>query len=186
MSKKINLKKLAQMAKASKCASPATRSVLIVKGKIASDAKKKGTLLPLEDKKKATSSKAESMAVSKGETPIVAPWEVYFRCYFGAQRLYFGKLCVAEKLLEGVITLLNKENMGKLDIDRAILRLFHKIGQVVEIGAQEQQAVEELRKMKEDRDANMAMLEVEVAEIKKKEALAKKSAIELYKSLDDF
>ncbi|GFZ16741.1 hypothetical protein Acr_26g0000110 [Actinidia rufa] len=55
-------------------------------------------------------------------------------------------------------------------------------GQVAEIGAREQQAVEELKKMKEDMDGTMARLEVEVTELKKKEALAKKTTIDEYKS----
>ena len=53
-------------------------------------------------------------------------------------------------------------------------------------GAREQQDIEELRKTKEDRDATMERLEKEVFELKKKEVLIKKSAIEEYKSSNDF
>ena len=45
------------------------------------------------------------------------------------------------------------------------------------LGAREQQAIEELRKTK-DQDATMERLEKEVVELKEKELLAKKSAIE--------
>ncbi|GFY94104.1 hypothetical protein Acr_09g0005500 [Actinidia rufa] len=59
-------------------------------------------------------------------------------------------------------------------------------GKVAELRTREQHAIKELRRMKEDRDAAVERLEKEVAELKYKEALAKKSAIEEYKSLDDF
>ena len=52
-------------------------------------------------------------------------------------------------------------------------------GQMAELGAQERKATEKLRKMKEDRDK-------EIAELKAKEDLANKSAIEVYKSSGDF
>ena len=59
--------------------------------------------------------------------------------------------------------------------------------QLVELGNREQKATEELKKMKEERDATVAWLaKLEVAELKRNEALAKKSSIEKFKSLDDF
>ena len=57
---------------------------------------------------------------------------------------------------------------------------------MVDLWAQEQKATEELQKMKEDRDATVAKLEEEIAELKAKEVLAKKSSIKEYKSSDDF
>ncbi|GFY90893.1 hypothetical protein Acr_07g0010890 [Actinidia rufa] len=48
------------------------------------------------------------------------------------------------------------------------------------------EAVDGLEKMKEDCDVTVARLEVEVAELKKNEALAKKRAIEEFKFSDDF
>ena len=59
-------------------------------------------------------------------------------------------------------------------------------GQEAELGAWEQKAIEELKKMKEDRDATVEKLEKDIVELKEKEVLAKKSSIEEYKSLDDF
>ncbi|GFS34940.1 hypothetical protein Acr_00g0036860 [Actinidia rufa] len=51
---------------------------------------------------------------------------------------------------------------------------------------EEQQAAEELKKMREDQDATVEGLEKEVAYLKKKEVLAKKFAIQEYKSSNDF
>ncbi|GFZ09274.1 hypothetical protein Acr_20g0010820 [Actinidia rufa] len=160
------------------------------KGKKASDAKKKGTMSPLEDKRMATSSKAES----KGEIPIMVPEEVtsaYLGAVLGLNASILKNPTVAKKLLEGMIPPLDKEEMSRLDLDLAISRLFHGVGQelegqVAKIGAREQQVVEELKKMKEGQDATVARLEAEVTEMKKKKSLAKKSAIEEYKSSDEF
>ncbi|XP_057464218.1 uncharacterized protein LOC130753999 [Actinidia eriantha] len=58
--------------------------------------------------------------------------------------------------------------------------------QAAERRAREQQAVEELKKTKEDHNATVARFEKEVADLKDKSVLAKKSAIEEYKSSDDF
>ena len=52
-------------------------------------------------------------------------------------------------------------------------------GQLAEFRVREQQALDELKKTKEDRDATMGRLEKQVA-------LAKKIAIEEFKSSDDF
>ncbi|GFY85266.1 hypothetical protein Acr_04g0000040 [Actinidia rufa] len=96
---------------------------------------------------------------------------------------------VAEKLLEGVIPPLDKEEVEKLDLDLAISTLFHGVeleGQVADIGAREQKAIKELKRMKEDRDATIQKLEEENTELKVKEVLTKKSIIEEYKSSDDF
>ena len=51
--------------------------------------------------------------------------------------------------------------------------------QLAELGVREQQAIDELQKTKEDRDATVARLEKEMVELKKK-------AIEEHKSLDNF
>ncbi|GFZ05347.1 hypothetical protein Acr_17g0009190 [Actinidia rufa] len=116
---------------------------------------------------------------------------------------------VTKKLLKGVIPLLDKEEVEKLDLDLEISRLCHEVGQaqadsirtkmvcaqqratelegqVADLGAQEQKAIEELKKMREDRDATIQKLKKENAELKAKEILAKNSAIEEYKSSDDF
>ncbi|GFZ20830.1 hypothetical protein Acr_28g0015350 [Actinidia rufa] len=83
---------------------------------------------------------------------------------------------VEEKLLEGMIPPADKEVVGKLDLDWAISKFFHIVDQVVD----------ELKKIKENRDATVERLEKEMAELKKNEALAKKLAIEEHKSSDDF
>ncbi|PSS08050.1 Transporter MCH1 [Actinidia chinensis var. chinensis] len=169
------------------------------KGKIADDSKGKDAMPPPEPKKKMTKS---SKATSRG-TPIVTP-------------------------KEGTST--HPSDVGKLDLDRVISKLFYGVGQVVVLasslaesglelrdGKMTQQAqaksvememvqaqqrttelekkvvkfgrnevVDELRKLREERDATVDGLEKEVAELKKKEVLAKKSAIQEYKSSNDF
>ena len=51
--------------------------------------------------------------------------------------------------------------------------------QLAELGVREQQAIDELQKTKEDRDATMVRIEKEMVELKKK-------AIDEYKSSNDF
>ena len=57
---------------------------------------------------------------------------------------------------------------------------------MAELRVREQQAIKELQKMKEDRDTASQRLKKEIAELKTREVLAKKSAIEEYKTSDDF
>ncbi|GFS32018.1 hypothetical protein Acr_00g0020440 [Actinidia rufa] len=135
-------------------------------------------------KSKGTSSKAARLNVSMLDNPAMA-----------------------EKLLEGVIPPADKEEVEKLDLDRAILKFFHiisqamvlrsslaRLGREIREEAMTQQAlglfwlraVEELKKTNEDHDAAVARFEKEVADLKDKSVLAKKSAIEEYKSSDDF
>ena len=58
--------------------------------------------------------------------------------------------------------------------------------QLAKLRISEQHVIDELKKMKEDRDATMARLEAEVAELKKSETLVKKKAIKEFKSSNDF
>ena len=57
---------------------------------------------------------------------------------------------------------------------------------MTELRVREKQVVEELRKIKEDRDAIVEKLVKEIIVLKAKELLAKKLAIEEYKSSYDF
>ena len=59
-------------------------------------------------------------------------------------------------------------------------------GRVAELEAKKQHVVEELKRMKEDHDATLERHEKEMAELKEKKTLAKTSAIEEYKSSNDF
>ncbi|GFS38022.1 hypothetical protein Acr_00g0055190 [Actinidia rufa] len=104
-----------------------------------------------------------------------------------------------EKLLEEVISLADMGGYGKIGSrpgDRKVLPLCRLVGsemahtqwlakelkrQVAELKSREQHAIEKIRWMKEDRDAIVERLEKEVIELKEKETLAKKSAIEEYK-----
>ncbi|GFZ06652.1 hypothetical protein Acr_18g0008220 [Actinidia rufa] len=167
MSRRIDMQKLAQMAKrsGSKRSTLAAKDVVIgekhprdevpdisptKKGKLAADSKGKGTMSPPEDKKGTKSKATLTKTASKGAMPVVAPGEV--------------------------IPPFDREKIGKLDLDRAILRLFYGVGQ----------AIDELKKMKEDRDVIVERLEKEITELKKKEVLAKESAIKEYKTSDNF
>ncbi|GFS32961.1 hypothetical protein Acr_00g0025600 [Actinidia rufa] len=139
----------------------------------------------LEDKKKGSSTKASAKlraSSSKGASPIVAPGEGTttppLHC-FGDQCLHAREsLSLWQRnSLRGVISLVNKDEVGRLDLDRAISQFFHVVGQ---------HAIGELKRMKEDSDATMARLESEIAELKKQSVLTKESVIEEYKSSDDF
>ncbi|GFZ00561.1 hypothetical protein Acr_14g0001960 [Actinidia rufa] len=154
MLKKISRKKLAQMVEGSKGASSAVKSTPVAKwvvigprdevpnispskkGKSASDAKKKCPISLPEEKKKGSSVKAlakaklsSNKAASKaavGEGTSANPGAV-----LGPKAFMLGNPTVAEKFLEGVIPPSNKEEVEKLDLDRAISRFFHGVGEVV-------------------------------------------------------
>ncbi|GFS30394.1 hypothetical protein Acr_00g0011680 [Actinidia rufa] len=119
------------------------------------------------------------------------------------------ELRLKEKLLKGVIVLADRDEVERLDLDWAISKFFHIIGQacaalvevemahaqqlakkferqLAELRAKEQHAIKEFRNANENRDATMERLKKEVAELKEKSVLTKKSAIEEYKSSDDF
>ncbi|GFS33728.1 hypothetical protein Acr_00g0030250 [Actinidia rufa] len=152
-----------------------------------------------EDKKRAlTKSKAMSSRMTTKVTPAAA---VHGEGTLANPRFVAGlnvsmmeNPAAAEKLLEGVIPPVDGEEVEKLDLDRVMSKFFHVVGQMWqedEGGGDDSTgtvyfAVEELRRMKEDQDATVESLEKGVAELKKKEALAKKSAIEEYKPSDDF
>ncbi|GFZ10862.1 peptidoglycan-binding LysM domain-containing protein [Actinidia rufa] len=155
MLKKISRKKLAQMVEGSKGASSAVKSTPVAKwvvigprdevpnispskkGKSASDAKKKCPISLPEEKKKGSSVKAlakaklsSNKAASKaavGEGTSANPGAV-----LGPKAFMLGNPTVAEKFLEGVIPPSNKEEVEKLDLDRAISRFFHGVGEGIE------------------------------------------------------
>ncbi|XP_057482144.1 uncharacterized protein LOC130769038 isoform X2 [Actinidia eriantha] len=150
MSKKISWKKLAQMVEGSKGASSAVKSTPVAKwvvigprdevpnispsnkGKSTSDAKKKGPISPLEEKRKGSSVKALAKAkalsnkAAAGEGTSANPGAV-----LGPKASMLGNPTVAEKFLEGVIPPSDKEEVEKLGLDRAISRFFHGVGEVV-------------------------------------------------------
>ncbi|GFS43667.1 hypothetical protein Acr_00g0086320 [Actinidia rufa] len=137
MSKKINLNKLAQMAKGEpKSTTLAAKGIVIdekrqwdempdispsKKGKQAVNAKRKGPMPPPEDKKKAlTKSKAMPTAAVPREGTSTNPGVV-----LGYNISMIGNPVVAKKLLKGVIPLADKEEVEKLDLDWAISKFFH-------------------------------------------------------------
>ncbi|GFY89061.1 hypothetical protein Acr_06g0010010 [Actinidia rufa] len=149
----------------------------IKKVKSTVNSKGKGTTSPHKAKKKfkltpsKTASKGPRLVVVVGEGTSAIPSDV-----LGLTASMLDNPTMVEKLLERVIPPFDREKVGKLNLDQAISRLFHGVGQ----------AIEKLRKMKEDQDATVERLKKEIAELQKKEVLVKKSAIQEYKSSDDF
>ncbi|GFY92755.1 hypothetical protein Acr_08g0011510 [Actinidia rufa] len=208
MSKRIDMQKLAQIAKrgGSKHSTPVGEGMVISekrprdeisdilptkKVKSIADSIGKGTMSPLEAKNKfkETRSKMES----KGARPTVLGDVLWLTTSV------LDNLAVAEMLLEGMIPSFDKEEVGKLLLEAfpwsrssgGACFFLRRTWQGVEGGGDdlvvlEQQDLEDHRKMKEDQDATVERLEKEVAKLKKKEVLAKKLAIHEYKSLDDF
>ncbi|GFZ18506.1 hypothetical protein Acr_27g0002450 [Actinidia rufa] len=225
MSKKISLKKFAQIAEDSKSVTPAENGIVIdekcpwnemlyispsKKGKHAADAKKKGPMSPLEDKKKGSSVKApakskvtSSRAASRRVTPVLALREgtsANSNAILGLNISMLENLIVLEKLLKGGSHLLTgkremrEEAMTQQALDALVGSEITRLQkppielerQVAKLEAREQQVVEEIKKTNEDHNAAVARLKKEVAELKEKSILTKKSAIEEYKSSDDF
>ncbi|GFZ12704.1 hypothetical protein Acr_23g0010890 [Actinidia rufa] len=210
MSKKISLKKLAQLTEGYKGASPVVMSTSAAKwisisekhtrgevpditptkkGKLASDAKGKGTRSPPDVKKKATWRFKTSLSKATTKSAIVVAavegTSVNPVAVLGPQASILNNLGVVEKLIEGVIPPLDKAAVNKLELDQPIMRLFQGIGemrdeamiqqgrvasieskmthaqklalnlegQLAELKTQEQQAIEELKKMTKDQNA---------------------------------
>ncbi|GFY90863.1 hypothetical protein Acr_07g0010590 [Actinidia rufa] len=185
MSRRIDLRKLAKMAKLSKVVSqksfkssaPAAKEVVI---------REKHHRDKVHDISPPTSKR----------TPVMAPGEGTSAYPSDVLGLNASMLKNPKKLFEGVIPPFDREEVGKLDLDRVISKLFYKHGRELRDGAMTQQAraksvgiemaIDELRKLREEQDATVEGLEKEVTELNKKEVLTKKSAIQEYKSSDDF
>ncbi|GFS29092.1 hypothetical protein Acr_00g0005310 [Actinidia rufa] len=139
--------------------------------------------MPQEKKKvltkaKASLSKATSKAVA-GEGPLANLGVV-----LGPKASMLRNPAMAKKLLKGVILLASKEKVVVLASSLAergrklregtmiqyarAKSIRSKEGPVVELSDQEQKAIEELQKMREEQDATVARLDVEMAELKKK------------------
>ncbi|GFY98988.1 hypothetical protein Acr_13g0003890 [Actinidia rufa] len=122
-----------------------------------------------------------------------------------------GSPSVAERLLRGVIPQADKEKVEKLTLDQTATKLFHVIGQALVLGsslairsreageqaslqegrsrAHEQQANDELAKMKSDRELLTDKLErsnLLVNELREALDKAKESAVEEFKSSSEF
>ncbi|GFY85818.1 hypothetical protein Acr_04g0005560 [Actinidia rufa] len=146
------------------------------------------------DKKKGLSAKAIAKSretsgamVSKGAVHVVAPLKgtsANHGVVLGLKASMLKNSVMAEKLLEGVIPPSDKEDIKKLDPDRAMSKFFHR--RSVVLGSFLASHGREMRdETKENRDATVERFQ-KVADLKKNEALAKKSSIEEYKSSDDF
>ncbi|GFY95531.1 hypothetical protein Acr_10g0009160 [Actinidia rufa] len=113
-----------------------------------------------------------------------------------------GSPSMAEKLLRGVIPPIDKENVEKITWNQTATKLFHVIGTRAwvllgcseqrgrgraEARAREQQAVDELIKMKVDQDSFAEERSgVLVVELREKMTQAQTSAVEEFKSLSNF
>ncbi|GFY90807.1 hypothetical protein Acr_07g0010040 [Actinidia rufa] len=186
MSKKFSLKKLAHIDGGSKGACAQQR---------ASDVKGKGSISPTEEKKKSPAKAKMLSSKAKIIAEIRASTSANPGAVLGPRTSILKNPVVAKKLIEGVIPPLDKAEANKLELDRAISRLFQGIGeklasdlerQLADVRIREHQAVDELKNMKEDRATTVVRLEAEVSELKKGEALDEKKAIEEFKSSNDF
>ncbi|GFZ04407.1 hypothetical protein Acr_16g0010310 [Actinidia rufa] len=120
---------------------------------------------------------------------------------------------VAEKLLQGVVLPTDKETVDKLDLDMAATQFFHAISQIVEMTRAQRMAkdleskvveleaekhrsdaavvvigkeLEELKKFKEEYDVAIEKHEKEMAEIRKREVIAKMLAVDKFKASDEY
>ena len=66
------------------------------------------------------------LVVAPGEGTLANPSDV-----LGLNTSMLENSTVAEKLLEGVIPPFDREEVGKLDLDQALSRLFYGVGQVI-------------------------------------------------------
>ena len=91
---------------------------------------KKGKSMADSNGKGAMSKVTSSKVPSKGAVPIVAPREGTLANpgnVLGLNASMLKNPIMAKKLLEGVILPFNRDEVSKLDLDRAISRLFHGI-----------------------------------------------------------
>ncbi|GFS44363.1 hypothetical protein Acr_00g0089900 [Actinidia rufa] len=93
---------------------------------------------------------------------------------------------MVQKILNGVILPADKEKVDQFTTDELVTKSFHALGQaknqLASLGEEAKKTKAELKAKSEA----MAQLEVEVAKLTSKLALAKKLAIEEFKSSDDF
>ncbi|GFS34946.1 hypothetical protein Acr_00g0036920 [Actinidia rufa] len=183
------------------------------KGKADDGSKGKGVDSGPEGKKKATSSSKASAAPTATSSCPGEGTSANLGTVPGPTPSILGSPSVAERLLWGVIPPADKEKVEKLTLDQTATKLFHVIGQVLfevllifpvarlqkfaavleqqlaESRAREQQANDELTKMKSDRDSLADKLErsgVLVNELRGALDKAKESAVEEFKSSSEF
>ncbi|GFZ06763.1 hypothetical protein Acr_18g0009330 [Actinidia rufa] len=201
MSKRISFKKIGE--KLGKLAG----------GKVDDDSKGKGVNSGPEGKKKATlSSKAPATPTTASSRPRKGT-SANLGIVLGPTASILGSPFVAERLLRGVIPPADKEKVEKITLDQTETKLFHVIGQegrvasmeievarlqklatdleqqVDESRAREQQANNELAKIKSDRDSLVDKLErsgVLVNELREALDKAKESTMEEFKSSSEF
>ncbi|GFZ14944.1 hypothetical protein Acr_24g0011340 [Actinidia rufa] len=183
------------------------------KAKVDDGLKGKGVDIRPEGKKKASSSSKTSAA------PTVVPsrpgegTSAHLGAVPGPVPSILGSPSVAERLLRGVIPPADKEKVDKLTLDQTATKLFHVIGQegrvasmetevarlqksaadfeqqLAESRVREQQALEELAKVKGDRDSladHLGKLGALVNELREALNKAKESAVEEFKSSSEF
>ncbi|GFS40550.1 hypothetical protein Acr_00g0069250 [Actinidia rufa] len=208
MSKRVSFKKIGEkLGKAAGASSgtPASAKGVVIgekragesitsspskKGKADDGSKGKGVDIGPEGKKKASSSSKASAI------PTVVPsrpgegTSTHLGAVPGPTPSILGSPSIAERLLRGVIPPADKEKVDKLTLDQTATKLFHVIGQqLAESRAHEQQALEELAKVKGDRDSladHLGKSGALVNELREALNKAKESAVEEFKSSSEF
>ncbi|GFZ11354.1 hypothetical protein Acr_22g0007520 [Actinidia rufa] len=139
MSKKLNMKKLTHMEKASQRVQPR-------RGKGHLDAKEEmGPCLPPNNKKKGPAAKAPTTSkvtsrqvATKAVQAFASPGEgtsANLGVVLGLEASIMENPAVVEKLLQRFILPANKEAMEKLDLDWAITSFLHSISKAVVLGS---------------------------------------------------
>ncbi|GFS31428.1 hypothetical protein Acr_00g0017220 [Actinidia rufa] len=181
MSKRISFKKLGEKLKKSKnrsflrilapakmvvigekCTRESLASSASKKGKVDDGSKGKGVDREPKGKKKATPSSNALPIPATASSRLGEGTSATLDAALGPTASILGSPSVVEKLLRGVIPPADKEKVEKLTLDQTVTKLFHVIGQklpvdleqqLVEVRVREQQANDELAKMKNDRDS---------------------------------
>ncbi|GFZ01026.1 hypothetical protein Acr_14g0006610 [Actinidia rufa] len=132
--------------------------------------------------------KLAQLAKAKGEpkrTPREGTSSIP-RVVLGLEASTMDNLGVAEKLLQGVILPVDKKTVSRLDLDMATTRFLLFLIQVITSIQIMLRAKEVLRRLKEEHDVSLKRHEKDMAEIRRKDALAKTSVIDEFKSLDEY
>ncbi|GFY95689.1 hypothetical protein Acr_10g0010740 [Actinidia rufa] len=144
-------------------------------GKLASDAKDKGTTSLTEGKKKSPSKVRASSNKAKTAVATEAGTSANLVMVLGSQASILKNLGVAEKLIKGLMVLTSSlAGRGREMRDEAMIQQ----GRVALIESEMTRA--------QKLASNLERLEAEVAELRKGEALSKKKIIEEFRASDDF
>ena len=137
MSKKISLKKLAQLSKKSKVATLPTKGLVIWEKRPREEVpntlpNKKDKIVDLKGKETIPLKEVKKKATWRfKETPAAVPREgtsINSDAALGPTTSMLGSPSVAKKILERVIPPADKEKVNKLPLDQVVTNFFHIIG----------------------------------------------------------